>query len=33
VANFGEQGILTTINYLKRGHMAYAGIGGSSSEI
>ncbi|MBI2986992.1 MAG: CapA family protein [Deltaproteobacteria bacterium] len=32
VADFGELGILTTINYLKRGRMPYAGIGASLTE-
>ena len=32
VADFGEAGILTTINYLKRGGMGYAGIGASLTE-
>jgi poly-gamma-glutamate synthesis protein (capsule biosynthesis protein) len=32
VADFGEPGILTTINYLKRGGMPYAGIGASLTE-
>jgi poly-gamma-glutamate synthesis protein (capsule biosynthesis protein) len=32
VADFGEAGILTTINYLKRGGMPYAGIGASLTE-
>jgi len=31
-ADFGEPGILTTINYLKRGGMPYAGIGASLTE-
>ena len=32
VADFGEPGILTTIDYLKRGGMPYAGIGASLTE-
>jgi poly-gamma-glutamate capsule biosynthesis protein CapA/YwtB (metallophosphatase superfamily) len=32
VADFGETGILTTINHLKRGGMPYAGIGASLTE-
>ncbi len=32
VADFAERGILTTINYLKRGRMPYAGIGASLTE-
>jgi len=32
VADFGEQGILTTIHYLKRGGLPYAGIGASLTE-
>jgi poly-gamma-glutamate synthesis protein (capsule biosynthesis protein) len=32
VADFGEAGILTTIGYLKRGGMPYAGIGASLTE-
>ena len=32
VADFGELGILTTIDYLKRGGMPYAGIGASLTE-
>ncbi len=32
VADFGEPGILTTIHYLKRGGMPYAGIGASLTE-
>jgi hypothetical protein len=32
VADFGEAGILTTIDYLKRGGLPYAGIGASLTE-